>query len=184
MDGLLNPGGEPLINDPKERIKGVRISELFFNELKSSCLHPQRIARTQFYTSFSMADSLRFLRGTSKEPTVEMVVEALKPRSIFRYSDKYCRVNPSEMVRVKYRTPTGEAQNPCWDASVALGSPRRTKAEMERGRHDPAVQEKWSGARCVPWRTCDASRLSLIAAATSPNTSSRSFSISFQPRQL
>jgi len=136
VDGLLNPRGEPLINDPKERIKGVRISELFFNELKSSCLHPHSIARTQFYTSFSMADSLRFLRGTSKEPTVEMVVEALKPCSIFRYSDEYCRVKPSEMVRVKYRTPTGEAQNPCWDASATLG-----------GLNEARMQERFSDAK-------------------------------------
>jgi hypothetical protein len=100
-------------------VKGVRVSELFFNELKSSCLHTHSIARTQFYTSFSMAESLKFLRGSSEEPTLEMVVEALKPCSIFRYSDDYCRVKPSEMVRVKYRTPTGEAKNPCWDASSA-----------------------------------------------------------------
>ena len=80
-----------------------------------------------------MADSLKFLRGTSKEPTVEMVVEALKPCSIFRYSDEYCRVKPSEMVRVKYRTPTGEAQNPCWDASAALG-----------GLNEARMQERFS----------------------------------------
>ena len=121
VDSLLDAHGAPLINDPKARVKGARVSELFFNELKSSCLHTHSIARTQFYTSFSMAESLKFLRGTSEEPTVEMVVEALKPCSIFRYSDEYCRVKPSEMVRVKYRTPTGEAKNPCWDASAALG---------------------------------------------------------------
>jgi len=121
VDSLLNAQGAPLINDSKARVKGVRVSELFFNELKSSCLHTHSIARTQFYTSFSMAESLKFLRGSSEEPTVEMVVEALKPCSIFRYSDDYCRVKPSEMVRVKYRTPTGEAKNPCWDASAALG---------------------------------------------------------------
>src|SRR4029077_16114935 len=28
---------------------------------------------------------------------------------------------PAEMVRVKYRTPTGEKKNPCWDASQVLG---------------------------------------------------------------
>jgi hypothetical protein len=121
VESLLDLRNNPLINDSKERIKGVRISQLFYNELKSSCLRPRSIARTQFYTSFSMPECLNILRGNSKEPTVEMVVEALKPCSIFRYSDAYCRVKPSEMVRVKYRTPTGEAQNPCWDASAALG---------------------------------------------------------------
>jgi Domain of unknown function (DUF3854) len=138
IDQLLDLKQESLINDSKARIKGVRMSELFFNELRSSCLHAHSIARTQFYTSFSMPDALEILRGSSDEPTMEHVVEALNPCSIFRYTDNYCRVKPSRMVRVKYRTPTGEATNPCWDASQALGG---LSERMMQERHE---NPEWS----------------------------------------
>jgi len=118
---LLDLNQPPRINDPATRIKGVRVSELSYNELAASCLRPNSIARMQFYTSFSASETLNILRGSAEEPTVENIIEALKPCFILRYSDTYCRVKPAEMVRVKYRTPTGEKKNPCWDASQVLG---------------------------------------------------------------
>ena len=135
---LLDLNKPALINDSKSRIKGVRVSELFYNELRTSCLQPRSIARTQFYTSFSMAESLNMLKGNTDEPTMEMIVEALKPCSMFRYSEDYCRIKPSEMVRVKYRTPAGEANNPCWDASASLGS---LQGQRMQERH---TDTKWS----------------------------------------
>lgn len=108
------------VNDSASRVKGVRISELSFNELSSSCLRPISMARMQFYTSFSPAKTLDILRGASDEPTTENIIEALRPCFVLRYSDAYCRIKPAEMIRVKYRTPTGEKKNPCWDASQAL----------------------------------------------------------------
>lgn len=138
VDALLDLDRPPLINDAKTRIKGVRLSELFYNELRSSCLHPHSIARAQFYTTFSMPEALKHCKGSMEQPTMEMVVEALKPCAIFRYTDNYCRVKPSEMVRVKYRTPTGENLNPCWDASQALDS---LTEPLMKERHE---NTKWS----------------------------------------
>ncbi len=117
---LLDLGQPAHVNDSASRVKGVRISELSFNELSSSCLRPISMARMQFYTSFSPAQTLDILRGASDEPTTENIIEALRPCFVLRYSDAYCRVKPAEMIRVKYRTPTGEKKNPCWDASQAL----------------------------------------------------------------
>lgn len=117
---LLDLGQPAQVNDSAARIKGVRISELSYNELNSSCLRPISMARMQFYTSFSPAKTLDILRGTSDEPTTENLIEALRPCFVLRYSDTYCRIKPAEMIRVKYRTPTGEKKNPCWDASQAL----------------------------------------------------------------
>ena len=37
-------------------------------------------------------------------------------------------------MRVKYRTPTGEIQNPCWDASQIIGG--LSPAEMEKRFQD------------------------------------------------
>jgi hypothetical protein len=121
---LLDFNQAPRINDGAARVKGVRISELSYNELSSSCLWPISIARMQFYTSFSPSETLDILRGTAEEPTTENLVEALKPCFVLRYSDAYCRIKPAEMVRVKYRTPTGEKKNPCWDASQVLSGLR------------------------------------------------------------
>jgi len=117
---LLDLAQPARINDCAARVKGVRISELSYNELCASCLRPISIARMQFYTSFSASETLDILRGSSEEPTIEHLVEAMRPCFVLRYSDAYCRVKPAEMVRVKYRTPTGEKKNPCWDASQAL----------------------------------------------------------------
>jgi hypothetical protein len=117
---LLDLSQPAHVNDGGSRVKGVRISELTCNELGSSCLRPISMARMQFYTSFSAAKTLDILRGASDEPTTENIIEALRPCFVLRYSDAYCRVKPAEMIRVKYRTPTGEKKNPCWDASQAL----------------------------------------------------------------
>lgn len=117
---LLDLSQPAHVNDSAARVKGVRISELSYNELSSSCLRPISMARMQFYTSFSPAKTLDILRGASDEPTTENIIEALRPCFVLRYSDAYCRIKPAEMIRVKYRTPTGEKKNPCWDASQAL----------------------------------------------------------------
>lgn len=129
------------INDGAARVKGVRISELSYHELSSSCLRPISIARMQFYTSFSPARTLDILRGASDEPTTENLVEALKPCFVLRYSDAYCRVKPAEMVRVKYRTPTGEKKNPCWDASQALCGLRNPASDPNM--RDRLENPKW-----------------------------------------
>lgn len=134
---LLDLDQPARINDPATRIKGVRISELSYNELTASCLRPNTIARMQFYTSFSASETLNILRGSSEEPTVENIIEALKPCFILRYSDTYCRVKPAEMVRVKYRTPTGEKKNPCWDASQVVGGMKAKDARMREKLDDP-----------------------------------------------
>ena len=63
---LLDFTQAPRINDCAARVKGVRISELSYNELSSSCLRPISIARMQFYTSFSPSDTLDILRGTAE----------------------------------------------------------------------------------------------------------------------
>ena len=141
-NNLLNLAKRPCID--KEHVQGVRISELSFNELRGSCLHPRSIARMQFYTSFSPAETLSILRGSTQEPTDENISEALRPCFILKYKDHgqstnasenfYCRVKPAEMVRVKYRTPTGEVQNPCWDASQIIGG--LSPAEMEKRFQD------------------------------------------------
>jgi Domain of unknown function (DUF3854) len=124
---LRKPAG---IDDDSSQIHGVRISEISFNELQTSCLHPRSIARMQFYTSFSAAETLNILRGSTQEPSNENITEALRPCFILKYKDHgqdsgvenfYCRVKPAQMVRVKYRTPTGETLNPCWDASLIVG---------------------------------------------------------------
>lgn len=135
---LLDLGKPARINDKETRVKGVRLSELFFNELKSSCLRPCSIARSQFYTSFTVGESVGYSKGAMKEPTLEMLVEALKPCGVFRYTDTYSRLKPAEMVRVKYRTPTGEASNPCWDASQAISG--LTAALVKERLADP----KWT----------------------------------------
>jgi len=141
-NSLLDLGKRPCIDE--EQVQGVRISELSYNELRGSCLHPRSIARMQFYTSFSPAETLNILRGSTQEPTDENITEALRPCFILKYKDHgqsnsaaenfYCRVKPAEMVRVKYRTPTGEIQNPCWDASQIIGG--LGPAEMERRFQD------------------------------------------------
>lgn len=114
---LWNPDESPRINDPQTRIKGVRMSEHNFNEFRSSCLEPVTIAHMQFYTSFGMRETLDILKGTSKEPSLENVTEALHPCLILKYDATYSRVKPVKPIRVKYRTPTNEKRNPCWDAS-------------------------------------------------------------------
>ena len=138
---LLDFNQAPRINDCAARVKGVRISELSYNELASSCLRPISIARMQFYTSFSPSETLDILRGTAEEPTTENLVEALKPCFVLRYSDAYCRIKPAEMVRVKYRTPTGEKKNPCWDASQVLSGLR------EPGK-DPNMLDRLENTKC------------------------------------
>jgi hypothetical protein len=141
-ESLLSLGKPPTICETG--IQGVRISELSYKELRSSCLHPRSIARMQFYTSFSAAETLTILRGITQEPTDENIIEALKPCFILKYMDHasstggfYCRVKPAEMVRVKYRTPTAEVQNPCWDASQIIGG--LGASEMERRCRDTDV---------------------------------------------
>lgn len=132
---LLDLDEPPQINDPTARIKGVRLSELNYHELHASCLRPISMARMQFYTSFAPARTLDIMRGKTEEPTTENLIEALRPCFVLHYSDTYCRVKPAEMVRVKYRTPTGEKNNPCWDASQALcglRSPDRDPEMRER----------------------------------------------------
>ena len=125
---LLDFTQTPTIDQENGKIQGVRISELSYKELRSSCLKPSSIARMQFYTSFSLSETLNILRGTASEPTDENIIEALRPCFILKYKDHvqgnkfYCRVKPAEMVRVKYRTPIGEMTNPCWDASQILGN--------------------------------------------------------------
>ncbi len=138
---LLDLSQTAHVNDSAARVKGVRISELSFNELSSSCLRPISMARMQFYTSFSPAKTLDILRGASDEPTTENIIESLRPCFVLRYSDAYCRVKPAEMIRVKYRTPTGEKKNPCWDASQALCGLRSpaSDANMRDRLEDP----KW-----------------------------------------
>lgn len=141
-NSLLDLGKRPCIDE--EQVQGVRISELSYNELRGSCLRPRSIARMQFYTSFSPAETLNILRGSSQEPTDENITEALRPCFILKYKDHgqrdnaaenfYCRVKPAEMVRVKYRTPTGEVQNPCWDASQVIGG--LSPAEMAKRFQD------------------------------------------------
>ena len=79
---LLNLGKRPCID--KEHVQGVRISELSYNELRGSCLHPRSIARMQFYTSFSPAETLNILRGSTQEPTDENITEALRPCFILK----------------------------------------------------------------------------------------------------
>lgn len=138
---LLDLNRPALINDGTARVKGVRISELSYNELSSSCLRPISMARMQFYTSFSPAKTLDILRGSSDEPTTENLIEALKPCFVLRYSDAYCRVKPAEMVRVKYRTPTGEKKNPCWDASQALCGLRNPSSDPNM--RDRLENPKW-----------------------------------------
>ena len=124
---LLDLSQPACLDDVEQGIQGVRISELSFNELRTSCLHARTIARMQFYTSFSADETLNILRGNTSEPTDENIIEALRPCLILKYKDHcqedsfYCRVKPAEMVRVKYRTPTGENLNPCWDASQIVG---------------------------------------------------------------
>jgi len=138
---LLDLGEPPRINDYAARVKGVRISELSYNELCASCLRPISIARMQFYTSFSASETLEILRGSSEEPTTENLVEAMRPCFILRYSDAYCRVKPAEMVRVKYRTPTGEKKNPCWDASQILSGMR--EPAKDANMFDRLENPKW-----------------------------------------
>ncbi len=140
--GLLDLSQPAHVNDGASRVKGVRISELSFNELSSSCLRPISMARMQFYTSFSPAQTLDILRGASDEPTTENIVEALRPCFVLRYSDAYCRVKPAEMIRVKYRTPTGEKKNPCWDASQALCGLRGPASDPNM--RDRLENPKWS----------------------------------------
>ncbi len=67
---LLDLTQPPRINDCAARVKGVRISELSYNELCASCLRPISIARMQFYTSFSASETLDILRGfpRSRQP--------------------------------------------------------------------------------------------------------------------
>jgi hypothetical protein len=140
---LLDLSKPPTIDEAD--IQGVRISELSFNELRGSCLHPRSIARMQFYTSFSQAETLNILRGAAQEPTDENIIESLRPCFILKYTDHasstgenfYCRVKPAEMVRVKYRTPTGEIKNPCWDASQIIGG--LGASEMERRCRDTGI---------------------------------------------
>lgn len=138
---LLELGQPAHINDSASRLKGVRISELSYNELSASCLRPISMARMQFYTSFSPSRTLEILRGSSEEPTTENIIEALRPCFVLRYSDAYCRVKPAEMIRVKYRTPTGEKKNPCWDASQALGGLRN--AASDQNMRDRLENPKW-----------------------------------------
>jgi hypothetical protein len=139
---LLDLSQPAHVNDSAARVKGVRISELSYNELSSSCLRPISMARMQFYTSFSPAKTLDILRGTSNEPTTENIIEALRPCFVLRYSDAYCRVKPAEMIRVKYRTPTGEKKNPCWDASQALCGLRSPATDPNM--RDRLENPKWS----------------------------------------
>jgi hypothetical protein len=139
---LLDLSQPAHVNDSAARVKGVRISELSYNELSSSCLRPISMARMQFYTSFSPAKTLDILRGTSDEPTTENLIEVLRPCFVLRYSDAYCRVKPAEMIRVKYRTPTGEKKNPCWDASQALGGMRNPASDPNM--RDRLENPKWS----------------------------------------
>jgi hypothetical protein len=129
------------VNDSASRLKGVRISELSYNELSASCLRPISMARMQFYTSFSPSRTLEILRGSSDEPTTENIIEALRPCFVLRYSDAYCRVKPAEMIRVKYRTPTGEKKNPCWDASQTMGGLRN--AASDPNMRDRLENPKW-----------------------------------------
>ena len=139
---LLDLSQPAHVNDSVSRVKGVRISELSYNELSSSCLRPISMARMQFYTSFSAAKTLDILRGASDEPTTENIIEALRPCFVLRYSDTYCRVKPAEMIRVKYRTPTGEKKNPCWDASQALCGLRSPASDPNM--RDRLENPKWS----------------------------------------
>jgi hypothetical protein len=139
---LLDLSQPAHVNDSAARVKGVRISELSYNELSSSCLRPISMARMQFYTSFSPAKTLEILRGASDEPTTENIIEALRPCFVLRYSDAYCRVKPAEMIRVKYRTPTGEKKNPCWDASQALCGLRGPAGDPNM--RDRLENPKWS----------------------------------------
>jgi hypothetical protein len=81
---LLDLSQPAHVNDSAARVKGVRISELSYNELSSSCLRPISIARMQFYTSFSPAKTLDILRGTSDEPTTENLIEVLRPCFVLR----------------------------------------------------------------------------------------------------
>jgi hypothetical protein len=60
---------------------------------------------------------------------------------VLRYSDAYCRVKPAEMIRVKYRTPTGEKKNPCWDASQALCGLRSSSGDPNM--RDRLENPKW-----------------------------------------
>lgn len=138
LNDLLELNAQPLINNRETRVKGVRVSELFYNELKASCLRPISIARAQFYTTFSFGEAMRCSKGLMEKPTMEMVVESLKPCAVFRYNEKYSRLKPAEMVRVKYRTPTGEATNPCWDASQAVCG--LTTTQIKERLEDP----KWT----------------------------------------
>ncbi|ODU25161.1 MAG: hypothetical protein ABS95_01045 [Verrucomicrobia bacterium SCN 57-15] len=138
---LLDLNQPAHVNDSAARVKGVRISELSFNELSSSCLRPISMARMQFYTSFSPAKTLEILRGASDEPTTENIIEVLRPCFVLRYSDAYCRVKPAEMIRVKYRTPTGEKKNPCWDASQALCGLRNPASDPNM--RDRLENPKW-----------------------------------------
>lgn len=134
---LLDLEQPPWINDGGIRTKGVRLSELSFNELSASCLRPRTIARMQFYTSFWPEETLNLLRGTSDEPTTENLIEAMRPCFILRYSDAYARVKPAEMIRVKYRTPIGEKKNPCWDASRILGGLRENDVRYRERLENP-----------------------------------------------
>ena len=85
-----------------------------------SCLHPRSIARMQFYTSFSAAETLTILRGITQEPTDENIIEALRPCFILKYTDHASSTggtstagsSPPKWCRVRYRTPTGEDQEP------------------------------------------------------------------------
>lgn len=141
VNSLLNLKESACID--ADGLQGIRISEYSFNELQTSCLHARSIARMQFYTSFSAADTLEILKGITDEPTDENIIESLRPCFVLKYKDHvfgdkfYCRIKPAEMVRVKYRTPTGENKNPCWDASQIIGD--LSPAEISRRCADTNV---------------------------------------------
>lgn len=135
---LLDIEQPPTINNKELRAKGVRLSELSYNELRNgSCLYPHTIARMQFYTSYRPSDTLKLLVGSKEEPSIENAIEVLRPCLILRYDDTYCRIKPVEKASEnspKYRTATAERlrenglsrpkspmpRNPCWDASSIL----------------------------------------------------------------
>jgi hypothetical protein len=139
VDKLFNLKGSGCVDYPD--VQGVRISEYSYNELKTSCLSSRSIARMQFYSSFSAKETLEILKGSADEPSEENIIEALRPCFVLKYKDHvfgdrfYCRIKPAEMVRVKYRTPTGETKNPCWDASTIIGN--LTPEQLNKRLIDP-----------------------------------------------
>ena len=141
-------------------IKGVRISELSYNEfeLLVPAAHQHR-PHAVLHLVFAARRRSTFCAERAEEPTTENLIEALKPCFVLRYSDTYCRIKPAEMVRVKYRTPTGEKKNPCWDASQALCGLR--SPANDPNMRDRLENPKWGliiiegrkkGGSC--WRRC------------------------------